>query len=748
LLGIGFLIILLIFGGSQLLSAGPTDSSDQDQGAPAGEPAFEPQTNLQPTARPDFTPPPRSTDGQTWLVMLYMDADDKILEQDIHVDLNEVERIGSTDRVQIVAQIDRFSGGFPGDGNWTSTRRYYITPDEDLSQLNSQEIADLGEINMADGDTLIDFATWAIQSFPSDRYVLILSDHGLGWPGGWSDPEPAVRPETDTALAERIGNHLFLNELDQALGSIRAQTGIERFELIGFDACLMGQIEVFQALQPHARYAVASQEVEPSLGWAYAGFLSALTENPDMNGEDLGRLIVQSYIAEDQRIVDDTARAEFSRQNSLVNILLAPASAPSAEQITRQLSSNITLSAINLDLLPGLMESLNQLSYALQTADPQSVAKARTYAQSFTSVFGSEVPPSYLDLGSFVQLLDQFGAVDSKIIDPMQAAIANAVIAEKHGSKKPGATGIAFYFPNSQLYANAMTGAESYVKIAERFAAASLWDDFLAYHYTGRSFDLEAAEAVLPSRSAEITAPAAGEITISALSLSDDSVSPGEKILIQADISGTNIGYINLFVGYIDSASNSIYVADIDYLDSSEIQSIGDLYYPVWGESEPFTLEFEWEPVVFGISDGTTLASALFNPERYGATAQEALYSVDGMYQDADDGATRFARLYFSDGILRQVLGFTKDESGSVGAPWEIHPEPGDTFTILDKWLDLDSQGRVTETSFLRGQTLTFGDQPFTWETLDAAAGEYIVGFLVQDLDGKLFPAYATVTVR
>ena len=30
-----------------------------------------------------------------------------------------------------------------------------------------------------------------------------------------------------------------------ALEEAEAQTGIEQFELIGFDACLMGQLEVF-----------------------------------------------------------------------------------------------------------------------------------------------------------------------------------------------------------------------------------------------------------------------------------------------------------------------------------------------------------------------------------------------------------------------------------------------------------------------------------------------------------------------
>ena len=37
-----------------------------------------------------------STPGQTWTVMLYQDADDQVLEQDILLDLNEAEKVGSS----------------------------------------------------------------------------------------------------------------------------------------------------------------------------------------------------------------------------------------------------------------------------------------------------------------------------------------------------------------------------------------------------------------------------------------------------------------------------------------------------------------------------------------------------------------------------------------------------------------------------------------------------------------------------
>ena len=119
--------------------------------------------------------------------MLYLDADDPVLEEDILFDFNEAELVGSTDRVKIVAQLDRNKKGFKGDGNWTGARRYVISKDQDLNTIKSKPVEDLGEIDMSDPQTLIEFSTWAIETFPADKYVLIMSDHGMGWPGGWTD---------------------------------------------------------------------------------------------------------------------------------------------------------------------------------------------------------------------------------------------------------------------------------------------------------------------------------------------------------------------------------------------------------------------------------------------------------------------------------------------------------------------------------------------------------------------------------
>ncbi len=439
-------------------------------------PTFPPAATLTagPTSKPVTPLPPSGGSGknQTWTIMIYADADDSVLEQDIFIDLNEAEKVGSSAQVNIVTQVDRFAGGFSGDGDWTNTRRYYLTKDNDLNRLNSKMVADLGEVSMADPKTLIDFATWAIKTYPADKYVLILSDHGMGWPGGWTDPQPRALRSVTVPFAQAINqNMLWTNEIDAALGQIRQQAKIDKFELVGMDACLMSHLEVYSALAPHARYVVNSQETEPSLGWAYNSFLTALTANPGMDGAELGKLIVSSFIDKDERILDKQARLEFLRQGSPMSSLFGQPADMDPRQLSQQIGKSVTLTTAKMDALPGLMDKVNQLAFALQKEDQSVVARARTYAQSYTSIFGKSVPPSYIDLGNFAQLLQRESS-NSAVRTAAAAVLEDlkkVVIAEKHGSEKPGSNGISIYFPNSQLFQNAMAGPRSYTLAADRF---------------------------------------------------------------------------------------------------------------------------------------------------------------------------------------------------------------------------------------------------------------------------------------
>ena len=163
-------------------------------------------------------------------------------------------------------------------------------------------------------------------------------------------------------------------------------------------------------------------------------------------------------------------------------------------------------------------------------------------------------------------------------------------------------------------------------------------------------------------------------------------------------------------------------------------------------DASTFTLNFDFEPLLFSISDGSQQVLALFDPVNYGSSAEQAIYSVRGTYTFSASGEQRLARLYFKDGNLFQVMGFNGTEEASAAA--EITPSLGDTFTPSRKWLDLDANGQVTGVSYDDGDPLTFGSSAWTWEQVYAPQGQYLVGFLVSDLDGKITPAYTQITVQ
>jgi hypothetical protein len=471
-----------------------------------------------------------------------------------------------------------------------------------------------------------------------------------------------------------------------------------------------------------------------------------------MNGAGLSQSIVDSYITEDQRIVDEQARAELLRQtgggglSGLFGVFGSPTSYSPA-QLAQQMGKNSTISAVDLNALSELNAGLNSLALALQGDNQRTVAQVRTYSQSYTSVFGTNVPPSYIDLGHFAQLLRQQSgdSAVSAAVDEMLATLDQAVIAEKHGPDKPAASGVSIYFPNSQVYGVPAAGPESYTVIAQRFTELSLWDDFLAYHYTGRPFDASAAVGVIPD-SAAVRGPGSEDIILYPVVASSTVAAPGEPVLLSTDVNGQNVGYAYFFAGFLDTDANSIFVADSDYLESGDTREVNGVYYPVWPDADVFTLEFEWEPIVFAINDGVNSVVAHFTPHTYGRSAADAVYTVDGLYEYSDGGETRFARLYFQDGTLRHVYGFSNEDG--TGAPREIVPNVGDTFTIYEEWMDQSGQSLTVEITRQLGQTLTFSDQTFTWEDLIAAEGEYVVGFIVEDLDGNQVHTFTEIEVQ
>ncbi len=727
-----------------------TETSEEAAAASSGDVKDEGNAGEQ-TGEPAAASQPISGETSTWLVMLYQVADDEMLEQDIFIDLNEAEMVGSSDQVTIVSQLDRYQGGFAGDGDWTSTKRFLISQDADLTSIGSTEIADLGEVNSGDWNTLVDFATWAIQTYPAEKYVLILADHGAGWLGGWSDPSPTYTEFTT-------------NDIDKALNAIIENTGIGLLDLVGFDACLMGQIEPLFSVTPYAKVAVASEEVEPGIGWAYSGFLRDLVENPGMSEADLGTSIVDSYIVEDGRITDDEGRSALIEEWGYAGQF-------TAEEIAEDIMNydKITLTAVNLSAMSDLNTAFNNLASALTNADQSQVAEARAYAQAFQSLFGEDDPSPYLDLGHFTRLIQESITDDAAISGAAQEvldAIDRAIIAEKHSQNVPGASGFSFYFPNSGIY---QLTSDPYYEIeytayASRFASASLWDDFLLYHYTGRALDPASADPTVldPIRAVEqdieeldtgiapvaeeIQSPGAGiDITIAPLTFSAEEINIEDYVTLTTEVSGGNIAYVFLYVGYYDEEYNSILTANMEFYGAEETKEINGVYYPDWGPEGVGEIILDWEPTLYFMSDGVNEEFAFFEPETYGLTPEEDTYIVYGVYTFMESGKEVDAIMRFTgDGFMKNIYGYTGELF--TGSTRQITPQPGDTFTILEEWLDFDENPEGEYWDYF-GATMTFGDQTFEWVPYYGYLGDYVLGILVEDLDGNMYAEYKYVTV-
>jgi hypothetical protein len=107
-------------------------------------------------------------------------------------------------------------------------------------------------------------------NFSSSNYLLIMWGHGNGWKGA----------------AEDKGDVLNLTEMRFALGE-------RKLDIIAFDACFMGAVEVYHALERNANYIVASEKKMPRAGWPYENILSHIKGH---SPREVGAMIVDRYV--------------------------------------------------------------------------------------------------------------------------------------------------------------------------------------------------------------------------------------------------------------------------------------------------------------------------------------------------------------------------------------------------------------------------------------------------------------------
>lgn len=262
-----------------------------------------------------------------------------------------------------------------------ATQRHIIK-DGEISLME-----DMGDTSMVEPDTLADFIQWSAKCYPADRYMLVLWNHGGGAALGFGIDE------------YHEDEMLELSEIGKALDESNV-----KFDIVGFDACLMGTLETAYMLEPYADYLVASEEVEPGTGWYYTNWVNKLSSNTVIDSVELGKIIIDDYI--------EGPDSSFWDSNTLAVIDLSEI--PNAYQA---LSNYMNNSAENINEMYG------------------SISNARSNAKDFGDGGFEQI-----DILSYITRLD---GIDGKqdVIDAVSSAVKYS------NSSTDGANGLAMYYP-------------------------------------------------------------------------------------------------------------------------------------------------------------------------------------------------------------------------------------------------------------------------------------------------------------
>jgi len=170
---------------------------------------------------------------------------------------------------------------------------------------------------------LLDFVQNVVDNYDSDYYLLVLWGHGEGI--DWKEKVLAGRASSSTIQGKRFApgsqNAIDVGALGKSLAELRLQRVKRDNVVVGFDACLMGMVEVFDEIQPYVGWVVAAADEIPDTGWPYTDVLQVLGKCPDTQPKDLAKNIVDicaqwyskyNYITGEVLESDDSSGAKVS----------------------------------------------------------------------------------------------------------------------------------------------------------------------------------------------------------------------------------------------------------------------------------------------------------------------------------------------------------------------------------------------------------------------------------------------------
>jgi len=97
----------------------------------------------------------------------------------------------------------------------TTTKRFFITQDDNLQRLRSEEMPTWARGELWPQQNRWSICHLAMQLTPPTIFPGF-SDHGMGWPGGWSDANPKSRGDRASAGIP-VGWRVGPDQIDDAL---------------------------------------------------------------------------------------------------------------------------------------------------------------------------------------------------------------------------------------------------------------------------------------------------------------------------------------------------------------------------------------------------------------------------------------------------------------------------------------------------------------------------------------------------
>jgi len=369
------------------------------------------------------------TFSQKWTVLVYMVGSD--LESGsgaATTDILEMIEVGSNPNLDIVittggANVDRTDEGL---WDWRKIKRWKVVSD-DVEAIPFTTANN----DMADPINLAEFLYWGVTTYPADKYCLILWDHGGAIDGFGHD--------------EVSGNMLSVEQITNALDASYSYTDV-KFDLLGFDACLMSNLEVMYNLKNYADYFVASEEVEPGHGWDYTYFLNKMVSKSITTGNELGKHIADGYL----------------------------------QHAKNEGTSEITLAVTDLSEIDNVMEKLEALVYKLTlppvkrsiyfTPVAHGRASAEDYGKSAENPGGSF---DVVDLVDFANNVKQFDETFAPECDALIASVEQAIDYKVKDQTKPNSNGMTIYLPYNQF-----ADSEVVIEKVEKYKALNFSTDY------------------------------------------------------------------------------------------------------------------------------------------------------------------------------------------------------------------------------------------------------------------------------